>query len=65
LEQWLTAFVTTVFLGLMLWVIKGILERRMDKWMGIGVGAMAVWFLAWSQFAKTGAWDRIASYLLG
>lgn len=65
LEQWLTAFVTTVFLGLILWGIKCLVERRIDQWMGIGVGAMAVWFLTCSHFARTAAWDRIAGFLLG
>lgn len=65
LEQWLTAFVTTVLLGLFFWVVKCLVERRVDRWMGIGVGAMAVLFCACSHFARTGVWDRIAGFLLG
>ena len=65
LEYWFTAFVTTVLLGIILLVTKCLLNRRLDPYMALGVAVMTLWFFACSQLARTGAWDRIAGFLLG
>lgn len=65
LEQAFTAFASTIAIGIVLWVIKCGIQRPMDRWMAMGLVVMTLWFYACSQFARTAAWDRLASALLG
>lgn len=65
LEQWFSAFVTTLVLGALLLGIKCAVERRWDRWFAAGFGALAAICVLSSLVAKTGVWVQFASMLLG
>jgi hypothetical protein len=56
-------FVVVVVGGLFL-IAKCIVFRKFDRWLAIGYGFMAIWFVMIAQGAPTPAWDAVASFLL-
>lgn len=64
-ERCFSAFASTLILTSLLWVVKSLWDRQADRWLGMGLCLMAVWFAACSQIAKSGAWLRVADALLG
>ena len=65
LEHWFSAFLTTLVLGVVLLVIKWVLERRFDRWFAGAFGVLAVVCVAASLGAKTDGWSRLATILAG
>lgn len=64
LEHALTAFVSTVFLGWLIWGAKALIQRSPDRAMAVGLGVMTLWFYGCSQLARTAAWESLATALL-
>ena len=64
-EQWFSAFLTTVVLGVVLLVIKCGLERRWDRWFAGALGVLTLICVATSLVAKTSVWMQVATWLLG
>jgi hypothetical protein len=65
LERILGPEVGMLTLLLTLFLLKWAMEKKPDKWYLAGYGLIFVTHLASIQFARTAAWDRIASRLLG
>lgn len=63
--HWLSAFVVTLALGLVLLVVKGALERRFGRWFAGTLAMLAAVCGAASLGAKTSAWVRFAEVLVG
>jgi hypothetical protein len=65
LEIWFSAFVSILALGAVLLAVKCALEKRFDRWFAAGLAVLAVICVASSLLARTAAWDRFATALLG
>lgn len=65
LELCFSAFLSTLFLGALMLVIKCALERRFDRWFAGAFGALAAVCVFTSLVAKTGAWSRMATFIIG
>lgn len=64
LEQWLTAFVTTVAIGGLMLAVKCAMEKRFDRWFAVAMGILTFACMAASLVAKTPAWSEFAAVLL-
>jgi hypothetical protein len=65
LEIWFSAFVSILALGVVLLAAKCALEKRFDRWFAAGLAVLAAICVASSLLARTAAWDRFATALLG
>lgn len=63
LEHWFSAFVTTLALGGLMLAAKCAVERRFDRWFAGAFGILAIFCVAASLMAKTGAWAQFAAIL--
>jgi len=57
-------FAPALALALIFLIVKWLLFRRFDRWLGIGCGALAVAGAVLMRLATTGMWDRFASILV-
>jgi hypothetical protein len=64
LEYCFSAFVSMLLLGALLLAVKCALEKRIDRWFTVGLGALVAISMAASLVAKTTAWERFATLLL-
>ena len=64
LEQWLTAFATTIAIGGLMLAVKCALERRFDRWFAAAFGILAAACVTSALVAKTSTWNELASSLV-
>ncbi|MCF7789568.1 MAG: hypothetical protein K9N47_25820 [Prosthecobacter sp.] len=64
MEEWFSAFLTTLLLGAVMFGIKCMQESRIDRWFAAALGAHALVCVASSLVAKTDAWIQFATILL-
>lgn len=64
LEDWFSAFLTTLLLGAVLFGIKCTLERRIDRWFAAALSALAMVWMISSLIAKTDVWVQFATLLM-
>jgi hypothetical protein len=65
LEHVLSAFVIIVAFGVVVLAVRWAVTRRFDRWLGFGLAGFAAGSVLATSFARTPAWDRIATALLG
>lgn len=63
LEQCFSAFLSMLILGVLLFALKSIMERRFDRWFAGAYGVLAAICVATSLAAKTDAWVQLATIL--
>ncbi|MFO1482066.1 MAG: hypothetical protein U1F71_01765 [Verrucomicrobiaceae bacterium] len=64
LEQCFSAFLSMLILGVLLFALKSIMERRFDRWFAGAYAALVVICVTVSLVAKTDAWMRFATSLM-
>jgi hypothetical protein len=64
IEVLFTTYLSSLFVTVLLLAIKCIVSRKFDRWFAIGTGSMVLVSIGISLFARTAAWDAIASHLL-
>jgi hypothetical protein len=65
LEYWLSAFLSTLIIGLVLLLVKCVLLKSFDRWFAMAFGALFAVCVFISIIAKTPAWNLVATWLIG
>lgn len=65
LEKHFSAFPMALGVGLLLLLIKSILNRAVDRYMAAGLFGLTVFFWLTTLVAKTNTWDQVVGYLVG
>lgn len=64
LEDWFSAFVSTLALGGLMLAAKCAVEKRFDRWFAVAVAILVATFMVASFTAKTAAWSQFATVLV-
>ena len=65
IEHCLSAFVSMLILGAVMFAVKCAIERRYDRWFGVGLAVLLAICVFASLIATTPGWNRFAMFLLG
>lgn len=65
LAHWFSAFLITLLIGALLFIVKCAVERRFDRWFAATYGLLVMICVSSSLLAKTAMWNRIATLLVG
>lgn len=65
LEHVFSAFVVILAFGIVVLAVRWIMTRAFDRWLGIGLACFALGSALATFFGRTGAWDRMATMILG
>jgi hypothetical protein len=63
LEQWFSAFVTTLVVGGLMLAVKCAVEKRFDRWFAAAFGIVVTTCVTSSLVAKTQTWSEFATIL--